>query len=53
MRTHSPGDAVTKLGTGIQGFDEITDGGLPRGRTTLRKLGTRRGGQAPRANASS
>ena len=27
--------AVTKLLTGIQGFDEITDGGLPRGRTTL------------------
>jgi circadian clock protein KaiC len=35
MRSHSPGDAVSKLGTGIQGFDEITDGGLPRGRTTL------------------
>ncbi len=27
--------AVTKLLTGIRGFDEITDGGLPRGRTTL------------------
>jgi len=27
--------AVTKMLTGIQGFDEITDGGLPRGRTTL------------------
>jgi circadian clock protein KaiC len=26
---------VTKLLTGIQGFDEITNGGLPRGRTTL------------------
>jgi circadian clock protein KaiC len=26
---------VTKMLTGIQGFDEITDGGLPRGRTTL------------------
>jgi circadian clock protein KaiC len=26
---------VTKVLTGIQGFDEITDGGLPRGRTTL------------------
>jgi circadian clock protein KaiC len=35
MRTHAPGDAVIKLRTGIQGFDEITDGGLPRGRTTL------------------
>jgi circadian clock protein KaiC len=27
--------AVTKLLTGIKGFDEITNGGLPRGRTTL------------------
>ena len=27
--------AVTKAPTGIQGFDEITGGGLPRGRTTL------------------
>jgi circadian clock protein KaiC len=27
--------AVTKLLTGIRGFDEITSGGLPRGRTTL------------------
>ncbi len=27
--------AVTKMLTGIQGFDEITDGGLPSGRTTL------------------
>ena len=26
---------LTKLLTGIQGFDEITNGGLPRGRTTL------------------
>jgi circadian clock protein KaiC len=26
---------MTKALTGIQGFDEITDGGLPRGRTTL------------------
>ena len=26
---------VTKVLSGIQGFDEITDGGLPRGRTTL------------------
>ncbi len=25
----------TKARTGIEGFDEITDGGLPRGRTTL------------------
>ena len=27
--------AVSKVLTGIQGFDEITEGGLPRGRTTL------------------
>jgi len=27
--------ALTKMLTGIQGFDEITEGGLPRGRTTL------------------
>jgi len=26
---------LAKVLTGIQGFDEITDGGLPRGRTTL------------------
>jgi circadian clock protein KaiC len=26
---------MTKMRTGIQGFDEITGGGLPRGRTTL------------------
>ncbi len=26
---------VTKLLTGVQGFDEISGGGLPRGRTTL------------------
>jgi circadian clock protein KaiC len=26
---------MTKAVTGIQGFDEITDGGVPRGRTTL------------------
>src|SRR4249920_1036090 len=30
-----PQTKVTKILTGIQGFDEITDGGLPRGRTTL------------------
>ena len=29
---HAP---LTKMLTGIQGFDEITNGGLPRGRTTL------------------
>ncbi len=30
-QSHAP---LTKVLTGIQGFDEITDGGLPRGRTT-------------------
>src|SRR4026209_2520456 len=35
MATKVPHAAVTKVLTGIQGFDEITDGGLPRGRTTL------------------
>src|SRR5260370_12806445 len=35
MKTRSANAAVTKMLTGIQGFDEITDGGLPRGRTTL------------------
>jgi circadian clock protein KaiC len=28
-------DGVPKARTGIEGFDEITNGGLPRGRTTL------------------
>ena len=28
-------DALAKVATGIGGFDEITDGGLPRGRPTL------------------
>jgi circadian clock protein KaiC len=35
MKTKSVRPAVTKMLTGIQGFDEITEGGLPRGRTTL------------------
>ena len=35
MKLNSPHPVVTKMLTGIQGFDEITDGGLPRGRTTL------------------
>jgi circadian clock protein KaiC len=35
MKPQSPRDSVKKMLTGIQGFDEITDGGLPRGRTTL------------------
>ena len=35
MKILTPYATVTKVLTGIQGFDEITDGGLPRGRTTL------------------
>ena len=35
MKIRRPHATVTKVLTGIQGFDEITDGGLPRGRTTL------------------
>jgi circadian clock protein KaiC len=35
MKMNSPHAKMTKVLTGIQGFDEITDGGLPRGRTTL------------------
>lgn len=35
MKSASTGLAVAKMLTGIQGFDEITTGGLPRGRTTL------------------
>lgn len=35
MKTLTPHPVVTKMLTGIRGFDEITDGGLPRGRTTL------------------
>jgi archaellum biogenesis ATPase FlaH len=35
MKINSPHVVVTKVLTGIQGFDEVTDGGLPRGRTTL------------------
>ena len=35
MKIQSPHAKMTKSLTGIQGFDEITDGGLPRGRTTL------------------
>jgi len=35
MKIQAPRDAVTKMLTGIRGFDEITEGGLPRGRTTL------------------
>jgi len=35
MHQKTPYSTVTKVLTGIQGFDEITDGGLPGGRTTL------------------
>jgi circadian clock protein KaiC len=35
MKIPHPHAAVPKRRTGIQGFDEITDGGLPRGHTTL------------------
>jgi circadian clock protein KaiC len=35
MKIESPHGSVVKVLTGIQGFDEITDGGLPCGRTTL------------------
>lgn len=35
METRASHPAVTKIPTGIQGFDEITYGGLPRGGTTL------------------
>ena len=35
MSATSPQVSIGKVPTGIQGFDEITDGGLPRGRTTL------------------
>jgi circadian clock protein KaiC len=35
MKNQSSQAVLTKMITGIQGFDEISDGGLPRGRTTL------------------
>jgi circadian clock protein KaiC len=35
MKILSPHTAIDKMPTGIKGFDDITDGGLPRGRTTL------------------
>jgi circadian clock protein KaiC len=35
MKSRYGQPAVTKMLTGIQGFDEITGGGLPLGRTTL------------------
>lgn len=35
MKRHASPASVSKVLTGIEGFDEITGGGLPRGRTTL------------------
>ena len=35
MKIASPYAGLAKMLTGMDGFDEITDGGLPRGRTTL------------------
>ena len=35
MKIASPYPGMAKILTGMDGFDEITDGGLPRGRTTL------------------
>src|ERR1700686_3281809 len=35
MKIPTTHGTVTKLLTGIRGFDEITNGGLPEGRTTL------------------
>jgi len=35
VKIRSPHPALSKRLTGIKGFDEITDGGLPHGRTTL------------------
>ena len=35
MRTKPPRASITKLLTGVDGFDQITEGGLPRGRITL------------------
>ncbi len=34
-KKHPPAPSLSKAPTGIQGLDEITNGGLPRGRTTL------------------
>jgi circadian clock protein KaiC len=35
VRSRSPLRSLPKVATGIQGLDEITGGGLPKGRTTL------------------
>src|SRR5512147_3076617 len=34
-KSRRPMDGISKCPTGIQGLDEVTFGGLPRGRTTL------------------
>ena len=34
-KSDSPNKQLQKCPTGINGFDEITEGGLPRNRTTL------------------
>jgi circadian clock protein KaiC len=39
MKTRTPQAGVAKMLTGIQGFDEISNGGLPRERTTLVMVG--------------
>jgi hypothetical protein len=38
----SAASAQNKAPTGIAGFDEITGGGLPRGRATLQRFPARR-----------
>jgi circadian clock protein KaiC len=35
VKANGPARAIDKLPTGIPGFDQIANGGLPRGRTTL------------------
>ena len=35
LTAKKPADGLQKTPTGIEGFDDITAGGLPRGRTTL------------------
>ena len=35
MITNQHPEVLEKISSGIEGFDEITAGGLPRGRTTL------------------
>jgi circadian clock protein KaiC len=44
MKTKSqPASSLAKARTGIEGFDELTNGGLPRCRTTLIEGCTRSG----------